>query len=448
MARNFVANGQLQTVVNTRISNAPFFTISFWLYRQGTPVGGSAHIVRTSVGAGSGWGIDLTTGNLLSAYIDASGNQKQRTSATIPTLNTWVHVAAVHQNTGNNSTDWVFYFNGVSEAGTNVTAMSGTRGSVALAFILGDDSFDANYTLGPVAFWDCCLSPSAILGLAGGAHPSEYPDCLVDTWDLMSEQWETGATGMYPMGLTTLGSSPPATAVNPPVNFPSRWPYQQDLQFYPLLLASREYQKSSGAAALTLSITDTISTGSADTAADAIARTDGVTLAAVLANMPGKPFAESALVLADVIAEEVNTNQTDAIALAAAYLVSISKPLTADTLSLAASLSNQSQKALAETAMVFADVVSTSNGLSQTAVLTLAAALVLAATKNLTATITVADSLSASIAGSNSYTKGVSDALTLGDSSRQLSPDVAKTIGKVLHKLFPKFDTSKRNPLS
>jgi hypothetical protein len=182
MSRVFTDTGDtsgLQTVTQTVLSDLATWSVSFWMQRKATP-GGTRAVLGIIGGGTNGWIIKITAANLLQAQVFGSGDVI-RASTTAPTLDVFQHVLITWAG-GTASTGFTFYFDGIAEAGTNVsTPLSGhTAGSAPFAI---GTPFGANsvgpYWIGPVAVWNNELSASHALFLAGGGHPMDLPEGLL-----------------------------------------------------------------------------------------------------------------------------------------------------------------------------------------------------------------------------------------------------------------------------
>jgi hypothetical protein len=194
------------------------FSVAFPLYRTATPVASADLINAASVS--DGWAISLLlTSNVIEGRFKGATADKVRTSTTAPALNTWVHVVVTHNNTGLLSTDFLFYFNGIQEAGTNVASQSGAHLNVASPLIIGQTATTYNRSaparIGPIAFWNRAISPAEALALAGGAHPTRFPEGLVEYLGMESAQHEQGA--LVKLFLVAGATIPTNAAVNPPI---------------------------------------------------------------------------------------------------------------------------------------------------------------------------------------------------------------------------------------
>jgi hypothetical protein len=221
MARVFADAGaqSLATAAqgNTQLTS---FSVAFWIFRTATPAATRQLIAATIAAAASaGWYIwlNLTT-NLVTAGYPFTTADKTRISSTAPALNTWVHVIVVHNNTGTANTDFTFYFNGKSEAGTSSGTGSGTHDSTTatkLEIGSGNTGAAPPAQIGPVAIWNRVISPAEALALAGGMHPTRFPEGLVEYFTMESAQHEEGA--FQKLFLVAGATIPTNAAVNPPM---------------------------------------------------------------------------------------------------------------------------------------------------------------------------------------------------------------------------------------
>lgn len=202
------------------------FSIAGWMYRTGTPAGtaGVCSVTGNPGGAnaGDGWWLAMTTGNLLEAGIDSTGpNTKVRVSSSSPALNGHTHFLITHTQTGNNSTDFLFYFNGVQEAGTNSSTLNGSPGVVARGLTVGDTGNALTAWVGPLSIWGRALQPAEALALAGGAHPLRFPEGLLAHYAMDKGDHEPNLINQFAF-LTAQNSSGLAgnSKVAPPMEAP------------------------------------------------------------------------------------------------------------------------------------------------------------------------------------------------------------------------------------
>lgn len=194
------------------------FSVAFWLYRTATP-GATCDLITTGDGTSAGWFIQLLTGNLVRGAFHGATANKVRDSSTLPTLNGWTHVIVTHTNRGTASTDFLFYFNGKEEAGTNNSALSGAHANTTRPLIIGQNALLGNRSpparFGPVAIWSRAISVAEAMALAGGAHPHRFKEGLIDTWDMQTAHGELGqVANTY---LVQGATNPTSAAVNPPM---------------------------------------------------------------------------------------------------------------------------------------------------------------------------------------------------------------------------------------
>jgi hypothetical protein len=226
MARVFTDGGAMtiEAPANIRRFALDTFSVAFWLYRTATPAA-ERHVIGTWGGTtANGWVITLLATNLIQGYFTFTTQDKWRKSTTAPALNTWVHVVVTHEFRGLADTDFLFYFNGVQEAGTAAQTGIGTHSNAAaLPLTVGNSSFfgalapPAN--IGPVAIWNRAISPAEALALAGGAHPIRFREGLVESFDLDTAHGEEGpVNGTY---LVQGATNPTSAAVHPPIE---SWP--------------------------------------------------------------------------------------------------------------------------------------------------------------------------------------------------------------------------------
>lgn len=193
------------------------FSIAFWLFRTATP-GATVDVISSTLsGPQGGWGIQILISNLIRGIYPGATTNKVRDSSTAPALNTWVHVVVTHLQTGNLSTDWLFYFDGKQEAGTNNASLSGAHPQTAAPLIIGQNSLLGNRSppaqLGPIAFWSRAITPAECLALAGGAHPIRFREGLVEMFEMQTAHGELGlVSNTY---LVQGATNPTSAAVNP-----------------------------------------------------------------------------------------------------------------------------------------------------------------------------------------------------------------------------------------
>lgn len=222
MARVFTDGGAMKLISGTqRFSVSNPFSVAFWLYRTGTPAADRCLIssVHPSI-ATVGWVLRLTTTNLISAIQAFATANKTRNSTTAPALNTWVHVVVACNYTGTPNTDFTFYFNGKSEAGTSVSVGSGahddaTDVSVEVGSSTGDGTTASPANIGPIAIWSRALFGAEALALAGGAHPLRFREGLIEMFNMETAHGELGQiSNIY---LAQGATNPTSAAVNPPM---------------------------------------------------------------------------------------------------------------------------------------------------------------------------------------------------------------------------------------
>jgi hypothetical protein len=199
------------------------FSAAFWAYRTGT-VGFTDNIVGSvESSVSSGWTLKfVATTNVVQAHYIAATTNKVRLSTTALTLNAWTHIVITHKNTGLLSTDFLFYFNGKQEAGTDVSSQVGAHGNLATRMTIGFVSgATAPVNIGPVTVWNRMLSPSEALALAAGTHPLRFREGLVDFWNMQSSYIEEG----WIKGILLVPTTPnPGVAINPRMEPPVIWP--------------------------------------------------------------------------------------------------------------------------------------------------------------------------------------------------------------------------------
>jgi hypothetical protein len=224
MARVFT-DGGAQTLLsaNGTLYNLSSFSVAFWLFRTATPAAERSLI--SFFNASGAWHLGLTAANLITAYYSFSTADKIRLSSTAPGLNAWVHVVVTHNNLGLANTDFTFYFNGKSEAGTASSTGSGTHSNtVAGALTIGSDGAGTGFLAspaqmgGPVAIWNRAISPAEALALAGGMHPLRFQEGLVELFSLEGAAGDEGWFQRTP--LAQGATNPTNAAVNPPVEPP------------------------------------------------------------------------------------------------------------------------------------------------------------------------------------------------------------------------------------
>lgn len=252
MARTFTDGGS-GVLTSPNQSFASFindFSAAFWFYRTGAP-GALRGIVGQNTGASNYlWLVGLNSGIQIQAGVRYSTAHKIRTSSTTPALNTWVHVVVVHTNTGLASTDIVFYFNGVLEAGIHNTTGSGTQVTgttpLQIGLVASTSALAPPAIIGPVALWNRAISPAEALALAGGAHPLRFREGLVEAYDMNGgdNAVEEGAFGVLPLAPT----SSPVFALNPPVEPAPVWPQIAPYGHRPVNLMRARYMANPAAA--------------------------------------------------------------------------------------------------------------------------------------------------------------------------------------------------------
>lgn len=222
MARVFTDGAATQQLASASmtLTSIDSFSVAFWLYRTATPAA-QVGLVGADEGSIYGFSITLTAANLIEATQLYSTAYKIRDSSTAPALNTWVHVVVVHNHTGTATTDFTFYFDGKSEAGTAGTTGSGSRAQVAVPFRIGQGvqgllAPPAN--IGPVAIWSRPISGAECLALASGAHPTRFREGLIETFDLSAAHGEEG--WLQKLYLVAGATIPTSAAVSPAVESP------------------------------------------------------------------------------------------------------------------------------------------------------------------------------------------------------------------------------------
>lgn len=248
MARVFAdAGGQSLLSAPQTLVGIGSFAVAFWLKRTATPAAERGIIGTASAGAGAsdGFYIDLTTGNLILAGYPFTTTDKKRTSSTAPALNTWVHVIVNHNFTGTANTDFTFYFDGKSEAGTSTATGSGTHDTATAGGVrIGAGGSGGAFTtppmqMGPVALWSRVISPAEALALAGGAHPTRFKEGLIDIFDMMSALHEEG--WLSKLLLIAGATNPTNAAVNPPAEYFSRTSPDIRVNVKPMLKTRARY---------------------------------------------------------------------------------------------------------------------------------------------------------------------------------------------------------------
>jgi hypothetical protein len=221
MARVFADGGaQSLAAASSKIVSPKDWSVALFLKRTATPAATRSIVSALDAAGDSGFFVWMTTGNLIQAGSVYVTTDKSRSSSTAPALNTWVHVIVVHMQTGTANTDFTFYFDGKSEAGTSVTTGSGTHtDNLACPFVVGNDSVAALLAppaqIGPIAFWERAISPAEALALAGGAHPLRFKEGLVEIFDMATAHGEEGwLKNLY---LVQGATNPTSAAVSPPV---------------------------------------------------------------------------------------------------------------------------------------------------------------------------------------------------------------------------------------
>lgn len=215
MARIFTdAGGQALASASQRVADFASFSIAFWLKRTATPAAARGII---GVGSATGWNVQLTAANLIQGVVIYSvSTDKVRNSTTAPALNTWAHVVVTHNDTGANSTDFTFYFDGKSEVGTNISAGGGSHISGAAPLTIGSGIgtlLAPPAQVGPVAIWNRAISPAEALALATGAHPVRFREGLVEFFAMETAHGEEGK--IQSLYLVQGATNPTSAAVNP-----------------------------------------------------------------------------------------------------------------------------------------------------------------------------------------------------------------------------------------
>lgn len=225
MARVFTDAGAMKLIsAAQRLTSDPSFSVSFWIRRTATPAASRGLIAAGDPVAAVGFGIRLLlTTNLIQAHFPYSTTDKIRSSSTAPALNTWVHVLVAHNNTGLNSTDFTFYFDGKSEAGTSVSNGVGTHDTATAAPIeIGANTASGETAppaaIGPIAFWSRALSAAEALALATGKHPTAIPEGLIEYFEMEGATNEEGA--LQKLFLVQGATNPTNTVVNPAIEKP------------------------------------------------------------------------------------------------------------------------------------------------------------------------------------------------------------------------------------
>lgn len=237
MSRVFTDAGamSIEGVSELRLTNMGAFSVAFWVYRTAVPAAERAMIVTYNGTAGSGWIINMLATGGLQAYMPFTTQDKVRKSTTVPALNTWVHCVVTQENRGLADTDWLFFFNGVQEAGTAVAAGIGTHSSTATGVLrIGNNSATIlsapPMNLGLVSIWDRAITPAECLALAGGAHPLRFRTGLVDYFEMQTAHGELGQiSNTY---LAQGATNPTSAFANPPMEpmpsslYPARQNYR------------------------------------------------------------------------------------------------------------------------------------------------------------------------------------------------------------------------------
>lgn len=225
MARIFTdAGGQTLASANQTLFMVDNFSVAFWFYRTATP-GATADLITTGDAISAGWFIQLLGSNVVRGAFGGATANKVRDSSSTPTLNGWTHVIVTHTNRGTASTDFLFYFNGKEEAGTNNSALSGAHTNTIRPLIIGQNALLGNRSppahFGQTAIWNRAVSPAEALALAGGAHPIRFKEGLLEIFDLSTAHGEEG--WINKTYLVQGATNPSSAAVNPPVEASTVW---------------------------------------------------------------------------------------------------------------------------------------------------------------------------------------------------------------------------------
>lgn len=221
MARVFTENStKALTSGNTSAFDlTTAFSIAFWIYRTGTPAADRRVISADDGNTDSGWFLDLQSSNIIQAVMVHATTNKKRNTTTTPTLNDWTHVVVVHTPGGSSaSTDWTFYVDGASEAGTHSDNGSGAHTAQAVPYVVGAVAAmtAGPYNMGPVSFYDRAISGAEAAALAGGDHPQSVANCI-EAHIMDGATSTSNEVGLViPLTLTQSGS--PDIFDNPPID--------------------------------------------------------------------------------------------------------------------------------------------------------------------------------------------------------------------------------------
>jgi hypothetical protein len=242
MARVFTDGGaQALATASQSILNNFNWSIAFWMVRTATPAARRG-IIGINAGTTDGFYVTLETTNLIQAA-QVYSSDKIRSSSTTPTLNGWTHVVITHNDTGLNDTDFTFYFNGKSEAGTAVQTAIGTHTNGAQQVVIGNGVIGTLLAppaqFGPFAFWNRAISPAEALALATGAHPLRFREGLVEIFDMAAAAGEEG--WLQKLYLVQGATNPTSAAVNPPCLPPPSWITDAHINVRPMQRSRARY---------------------------------------------------------------------------------------------------------------------------------------------------------------------------------------------------------------
>lgn len=228
MARVFTDAGAMKLAsANTKLFGADVFACAFWINRTAAPAAERGLMGAGDFASDFGWWLNLTATGLVKAIAPYATVAKARTSSTATTLNAWTHVVVNYLLTGLNSTDFTFFINGKAEAGTSVSNGSGAAPSnSATPFFVGPSpGTDTTAVtsappaqIGQIAVWNRPLTGAEALALAAGEHPSNFPEGLIEIFDMDSSLVEEGEfQRMYLVPTTN-----PTFALSPAIVAPYR----------------------------------------------------------------------------------------------------------------------------------------------------------------------------------------------------------------------------------
>lgn len=176
MARGFYTtdgSGTTDRIATTYATHHTTTTYGMWVWLTGSGGGGFGRLLDKDR-PGSGHiritEVSLSTLNFTVAHSVAQGEW----STPIPSTGAWHHFAVTYDNSST-ANDPILYVDGSSVTVTEVTTPSGTAGSSAVAYNLGNrDTGDRalNGRLAEMAIWSRILSAAEIAALGAGYAPS------------------------------------------------------------------------------------------------------------------------------------------------------------------------------------------------------------------------------------------------------------------------------------